>query len=415
MRLDELTTVTPESRAECLQLIRDAVVETGLFPPITEKPTVMFPGTNGGANWGGGSLNPETNTLFVNSMDVGAFLRLVKRPEGARIPYRNQSFGRFWDSKQYPCQEPPWGTLTAIDLNRGEIRWQVRLGEFDELRARGIPPTGPPNLGGSIATKGGLIFIGATNDRRFRAYDQETGRELWTARLPASAHATPMTYLGPRSGRQFVMIAAGGGNRYNSGADAKLIAFALARDGDPAQPELISAAERPAAQPAGPGETAAGNPKPRMRSDYQRKVEQLPRKIADQPVPFNHRLHRSTPCASCHPTAATAARAGLPDAPGCLTCHDQLLADHPAIGLLRQFAASKTRVPWVRAYQLPDFVYFEHDRHGNQGIACSECHGPVSERDVIAQEVSTSMAACLNCHRERQASLQCNLCHDLGQ
>ena len=84
-----------------------------LYDPIGEKPTVMFPGTNGGSNWGGGSFDPTTGTLYVNSMDVAAFLRMVKRPTDSKIPYRSQGFGRFWDKNGYPCQAPPWGTLNG--------------------------------------------------------------------------------------------------------------------------------------------------------------------------------------------------------------------------------------------------------------------------------------------------------------
>jgi hypothetical protein len=360
----------------------------------------MFPGTNGGANWGGGSLDPESNTLYVNSMDVAAFVRMVKRPEGSKIPYRNQSFGRFWDSNLYPCQQPPWGTLSAIDLNRGEIRWQVRLGEFDELTARGIPKTGTPNLGGSIVTKGGLVFIAATNDRKFRAFDRQSGRELWTQRLPASGHAAPMTYWSPKSKRQFVVIAAGGGNKYNADFDAKLMAFALPSEKDPPPPQIISAIEPY---------------QPKLRGDYKAREEKLPVQIAPQPVPFSHRLHAGSQCAECHPTAGKSARAGLPDAPQCLACHAEIGKDLPAIAVVRSFLASKTKIPWVRAYQVPDFVHFEHDRHTSQGTACGECHGPVATRDVLAKEVSTSMAACMSCHQQRKASIQCNVCHELGQ
>jgi quinoprotein glucose dehydrogenase len=127
----------------------------------------------------------------------------------------------------YPCQEPPWGHLTAIDLNTGDFRWRSVLGVVDALLDKGLPPTGTSNLGGSIVTAGGLVFIGATNDSRFRAFDKDSGKELWTTRLPASAHATPMTYRGSRSGRQFVVIAAGGGNKYNSDYSDSLVAFSL--------------------------------------------------------------------------------------------------------------------------------------------------------------------------------------------
>lgn len=230
MRPDELTDVTPESRAFCAKLMEGAVLG-GLYTPIGLRPTILFPGTNGGANWGGASFDPETRTLYVNSMDVGMVYRMVKRPEGARIPYRAQGLGtessRFWDPNRYPCQKPPWAHLTAIDLDRGEFRWRVVLGVVDELVARGLPPTGAPNIGGSIVTAGGLVFIGATNDRRFRAFDKDTGKELWSHPLPASAHATPMTFLGRKSDKQFVVIAAGGGNKYNGEYTDHLVAFSL--------------------------------------------------------------------------------------------------------------------------------------------------------------------------------------------
>jgi quinoprotein glucose dehydrogenase len=230
MSREELTNVTPESREFCAKLVEDAVFGS-LYTPIGLKPTVLFPGTNGGANWGGASFDPETHTLYVNSMDVGLLFRMIKRPEGSVIPYRNQGArtpnSRFWDLNQYPCQRPPWGRLTAIDLDTGEFRWQSVLGVVDALIEKGAPPTGTSNLGGSIVTAGGLVFIGATNDSRFRAFDKSTGAELWTARLPASAHATPMTYLGNRTGKQYVVVAAGGGNKYNREYSDSLVAFSL--------------------------------------------------------------------------------------------------------------------------------------------------------------------------------------------
>ena len=230
MRLDELTDVTPESRAYCKKLIEGAVLGD-LFTPIGMKPTVLFPGTNGGANWGGASYDPETHTLYVNSMDVGMLYHQEKRPTEAVIPFRNRGSGtpnsRFWDPKLWPCQKPPWGHLTAIDLDHGTFRWRSVLGVTDELAAKGLPPTGAPNLGGSIVTAGGIIFIGATNDARFRAFDKDTGKELWVTKLPASAHATPMTFVGKKSGKQYIVIAAGGGNKYSDVFSDSLVAFAL--------------------------------------------------------------------------------------------------------------------------------------------------------------------------------------------
>lgn len=219
MTPEELTDFTPESRAYCAKLIEGAVFAS-IFTPVGMKPTIIFPGTNGGANWGGASYDPETHTLYVNSMDVGMLYHMVKRP-GA-IPYRPQGSGtpssRFWDQNLNPCQKPPWGFLTAIDLDHGTFRWRSVLGP---------QPTGAPNIGGSLVTAGGVIFIGATNDSRFRAFDKSTGKELWTAQLPASAHATPMTFTGPRTKKQYVVIAAGGGNKYSDVYSDALIAFAL--------------------------------------------------------------------------------------------------------------------------------------------------------------------------------------------
>ena len=230
MRPDELANVTPESRAYCEKLT-DGAVFGELYTPIGFKPTVLFPGTNGGTNWGGGSYDPETHTLYVNSMDVGMLRRMVARPEGSVIPYRPQGLGspdsRFWDENLYPCQNPPWGSLTAIDLDRGVFRWRSVLGVVDALIAKGIPPTGAPNLGGSIVTAGGLIFIAATDDGRFRAFDKNTGEELWVTRLPASGLATPMTFLGRKTKKQYVVIAAGGGNKYDKTFSDSLVAFAL--------------------------------------------------------------------------------------------------------------------------------------------------------------------------------------------
>jgi quinoprotein glucose dehydrogenase len=230
MTRDELTDVTPESRAYCAKLMEGAVLGE-IYTPIGLKPTVLFPGTNGGANWGGASWDPETHTLYVNSMDAGMIYHMVNRPEGAQIPYRAVGSGspnsRFWDTNQYPCQKPPWGFLTAIDLDKGEFRWRSVLGVVDELAARGIPPTGTSNIGGSIVTAGGLVFIGATNDSRFRAFDKDTGKEVWVTKLPASAHATPMTFMGRTTGKQYVVIAAGGGNKYNKVFSDSLVAFSL--------------------------------------------------------------------------------------------------------------------------------------------------------------------------------------------
>jgi quinoprotein glucose dehydrogenase len=229
MLAEEMTKITPESRAECEAMAQGAEFGRQLFHPLDEKNAVLFPGLNGGANWGGVAFDTATNQLFVNSMDVGGLFRMVDRGEDAAVRYRLRAgkYEFFWDKNQYPCQAPPWGHLTAIDLATGKFRWRAVLGEFDELTALGVPKTGAPNLGGPIVTAGGLIFIGATNDSKFRAFDRDTGEELWMARLPASGMATPITYLGKKTGKQFVAIAAGGGNKYDKKYSGKLVVFSL--------------------------------------------------------------------------------------------------------------------------------------------------------------------------------------------
>src|SRR5207344_2232807 len=134
---EELTDVTPESREYCSKLIEDAVFGT-LFTPLCLKPTVLFPGTNGGANWGGASFDPETQTLYVNSMEIGFIQQMTKRGEGRDVvPFRARGrptrSSRLWDSGLIPCQKPPWGFLTAIDMNSGEFGWGSVRGGINGL------------------------------------------------------------------------------------------------------------------------------------------------------------------------------------------------------------------------------------------------------------------------------------------
>jgi quinoprotein glucose dehydrogenase len=225
----EVSTVTPEANRYCIELFDSA--RTGpLFTPPGLMLTLTFPGTLGGANWSGAAFDPARRRLYVNVNEVGALGGLQPLAPGAPLPYRRAGSGgeyaRFWDENRWPCQQPPWGTLNAVDLDLGAIAWTVPLGVVDALAARGLPPTGTPSLGGAIATAGGLVFIGGTNDGRFRAFDADTGRELWTDRLEASGHATPMTYRG-RSGRQYVVIAAGGGGYLSRTTSDVVAAYAL--------------------------------------------------------------------------------------------------------------------------------------------------------------------------------------------
>jgi membrane-bound PQQ-dependent dehydrogenase (glucose/quinate/shikimate family) len=209
----EVSRVTPESERYCTELF-DRLTNKGMYTPAGLEPTLMFPGFHGGGNWSGGSFDPSTGLLYVNMNEDGAVGAMTPQPRGTPAPYTRQGrfeeYAWFRDREGRPCQRPPWGTLSAVDLNRGEVVWKVPLGIVEELEARGVHDTGTQNLGGSIVTAGGLVFIAATTDRLFRAFDAKTGKELWQAKLEAGGHATPMTYLG-RGGRQYVVVAAGGG------------------------------------------------------------------------------------------------------------------------------------------------------------------------------------------------------------
>ena len=149
---------------------------------------------------------------------------------------------------------------------------------------------------------------------------------------------------------------------------------------------------------------------------YESPPEDLPRAVGAQPVPFDHSLHaaRGMACADCHPGATERVRAGLPDRDRCMLCHQVLAADRAGVRKLASLPPGG-RIPWVRVYRVPGFVFFSHAEHAAAGVDCQTCHGPVASRTVLSQEVSTKMVACMNCHAARQASNECYLCHDLGQ
>ena len=183
-----------------------------------------------------GAASPSIRRLgyiFVNTSSLGTVGQMVPAAAGSALPYRNLGgYTRFIDQDGYPCQQPPWGELSAVNANTGEIVWRKPLGSYDELEAQGLKNTGASNIGGSIVTAGGLVFIAATTDSKFRAFDSRTGKELWVTKLDASGTTVPMTYLG-RDGKQYVVVAAGGTNRFqddcqtaDKNSDA-LIAFAI--------------------------------------------------------------------------------------------------------------------------------------------------------------------------------------------
>jgi quinoprotein glucose dehydrogenase len=232
MRREDVTNRTPEAHSYCLDQL-DHLVNRGPFTPFGLEPALRFPGTMGGGNWGGVSFDPSLGYIFVNTSNLGGTGSMGPAPEGSPLPYRPvNGYTRWADRQAYPCQQPPWGELTAVDTATGDIAWRVPLGSYEELEREGKKNWGTPNLGGSIVTAGGLVFIGATLDARFRAFDSRTGAELWSAKLDAAAESVPMTFQGA-DGRQYVAIAAGGPGRFRSidptrseGSDS-LIAFAL--------------------------------------------------------------------------------------------------------------------------------------------------------------------------------------------
>jgi quinoprotein glucose dehydrogenase len=317
---DLLTNRTPQVHQWALDRFRTFRSEGQFVPFTTDKETVIFPGLDGGAEWGGQAVDPETGIMYVNSNDIAWTGRLAKTtPEEAQqnspkgiytsqcsvchgenmagsppavpsllearqrlssdqiaitvkngkgrmpgfsnlsdeqitalvsyvmsggvniemeskevtsgpllptVPYHFTGYLRFYDPDGYPAVAPPWGTLNAIDLNTGEYAWKIPFGEYPELAAQGIKNTGTENYGGPLVTAGGLLFIGATNyDKKFHAFDKTTGKLLWETTLPYAGNATPITYQ--LKGKQYVVIAAGGGKDLKSKSGGVYVVFAL--------------------------------------------------------------------------------------------------------------------------------------------------------------------------------------------
>lgn len=313
---DMITHRTQQAHDEALARF-SKVRSDGQFVPPSKEGTIIFPGFDGGAEWGGEAYDPETHMLYVNANEMAWILRMVEQkpqsgkvtgksiylhecatchqpnmqgspPEfpslvglsqrfeendimglvslgGNRMPgfarlgkdgiqavvdyvykgadssanvqeskyfmkYMSDGYNRFFDVDGYPAIQPPWGTLNSISLDTGKIAWKIPLGEYPELVAQGMKDTGSENYGGPVVTAGGLIFIAATTyDNKIRAFDKSNGQLLWEATLPAAGNATPATY--EVNGRQFVVIAAGGGKMTKPGspkpAVAKYVAYAL--------------------------------------------------------------------------------------------------------------------------------------------------------------------------------------------
>ncbi len=309
---DLLTNRTPAAHRRGVEKFR-TLRSAGQFVPLsTKQDTVVFPGFDGGAEWGGPAYDPETGLLYVNANEMAWYARLIKNSanplsgrgiyqqqctichrddmagspplfpslqgigrrsgrsaitsvirkgrgrmpafnnlsqdeltalvdyvisgankelaggeaNASEMPYRFSGYTRFLDPDGYPAVAPPWGTLSAINIDTGEYAWKIPLGEYPELAAQGLKDTGSENYGGPLVTDGGLLFIGATNyDRKFRAYDKSSGKLLWETRLPFAGNATPIAY--EVNGREYIVIAAGGGKDLNSKSGGVYVAFGL--------------------------------------------------------------------------------------------------------------------------------------------------------------------------------------------
>jgi quinoprotein glucose dehydrogenase len=311
---DLLTMRTPEAHQWAMEKFKKFRSEGQFVPFSVGKDTVIFPGFDGGAEWGGPAVDQETGIIYINSNEMAwtgalaantgensaraiymsqcsvchgekiansppamrslagvgdrlapAQIAMIIRngrhrmpgfpnltedqmsalieylmsgkskelsssePPPAAMKYRFTGYHKFLDPEGYPAVAPPWGTLNAINLNTGEYVWKIPLGEYPELAAKGQKNTGTENYGGPIVTAGGLVFIGATNfDKKFRAFDKLIGDLLWEATLPFSGNATPATY--EVDGRQFVVIAAGGGKDPKSPSGGVYVAFSLPQE-----------------------------------------------------------------------------------------------------------------------------------------------------------------------------------------
>ncbi len=225
---EELSNISPESHAYCVAEF-EKYKTLGAFTPFSDKePRLTFPSSIGGANWAGVAYDPKLGYIIVNFSNLGQMGQMVPTAPGSPMPYRNTlGYSRFVDKDGYPCNQPPWGELAAVDTKTGDIAWRVPLGSYAELEAKGLKNTGATNLGGGIATAGGLVFIGASNDQHFRAFDSRTGKTLWDTRLEADGNATPISYQG-RNGKQYVVIVAGGPGHLRRGPSSDaVVAFAL--------------------------------------------------------------------------------------------------------------------------------------------------------------------------------------------
>jgi quinoprotein glucose dehydrogenase len=209
MRPDEISTITPEHEAFCRKFVADNTIAMGgpYNPPTYNRAMVYFPSTIGALF--GGAFDPASGLYIVNTIPLGQVQQITANGQGG-FSNAGPANGRFWEpATRMPCQSGSWGDLVAVDVNTGKIAWRSRLGVTDSLPAA-LQLTGRPSAGGPTTTAGGVTFIAATDDARFRAFDTRNGKEIWSVKLPASAHSVPVSYVA--KGKQYIAIVATGGS-----------------------------------------------------------------------------------------------------------------------------------------------------------------------------------------------------------
>ncbi|MBB3181057.1 membrane-bound PQQ-dependent dehydrogenase, glucose/quinate/shikimate family [Variovorax sp. Sphag1AA] len=252
LREADMWGLTPFDQLACRILFRRANYEGTLTPVSLNRTTLFDPGYSGGINWGSVSIDVDRGIMMVNWMRLPSVVEVFSREEARRrglerfdgtkgqgaaaAPQENTPYaaknGQFLSPLGVPCSAPPWGLLTAVDLQGGQVIWSKPLGNGRDSGPLGMRTHSPftmgvPNSGGTVTTRGGLTFIGATVDSMFRAFDTATGEQLWQSDLPGAGMATPMSYQSPTSGRQFVVIAAGGRASLKTRLSTKIVAYAL--------------------------------------------------------------------------------------------------------------------------------------------------------------------------------------------
>ncbi|MBS1803375.1 MAG: PQQ-binding-like beta-propeller repeat protein [Acidobacteria bacterium] len=285
----------PEHTAWCKAYVDDnhmSLAQEPYTPPAFNRYSVNLPGTHGGVNYAGGAFDPTLGLFVVNVNNLGQPMRIVSDDHGGYInagPFAGTV--RFWNpEKHLPCTEPPWGELVAVDINSGKIAWRSILGLTDNFPP-GKQRTGRPGLGGPIVTAGGLTFIGATDDARFRAFDTKTGEELWAYRLPASAESIPITYTDEHRKQYVAIVATGGGLLRAPLLSDELIAFKL-DDGSGRKPNIVQASATTSTEKTITSESRWKVGDPRTQAILRRQAASLP------PGPGRDVTIRA--CSGCH-------------------------------------------------------------------------------------------------------------------